>query len=92
VLHEEVPDVLPRIQARIRGHVKVAVRVLVDPSGNVVGQFLEDAGPSRYFARLAGDAAGKWQFAPVEDRASRVWLLRFEFTRSGATVHAVTPQ
>jgi serine/threonine protein kinase len=92
VLHQEIPEVSRVILGRIRGHVNVAVRVLVDPSGNVVGEFFENAGPSRYFARLAGDAAGAWTFAPTDQRGSRVWLLRFEFTREGATVRAVAPQ
>jgi outer membrane biosynthesis protein TonB len=92
VLHQEIPEVSRVILGRIRGHVNVAVRVLVDPSGNVVGEFFENAGPSRYFARLAGDAAGAWTFAPTDQRGSRVWLLRFEFTRDGATVRAVAPQ
>ena len=38
------------------------------------------------YARLAGEAADKWKFAPTDERGSRVWLLRFEFTRDGATV------
>jgi serine/threonine protein kinase len=92
VLHQEIPDVSRVILGKIRGHVNVAVRVLVDPSGNVVGEFFENPGPSRYFARLAGDAAGAWTFAPTDQRGSRVWLLRFEFTRDGATVRAVAPQ
>ena len=79
----------PIIQ-RIRGHVKVAVRVLVDPSGNVVGEFIEAAGPSRYFSRMASEAAEKWKFAPTDGRSPRVWLLRFEFTRDGATVNSAT--
>jgi hypothetical protein len=66
--------------------------VLVDPSGNVVGEFLENPGPSRYFARIAGDAAGEWKFAPADTQGSRVWLLRFEFTRGGATVDATAAQ
>ena len=86
VLHEELPEITPPIIDRIRGHVRVAVRVLVDPTGNVVGEFMENAGPSVYFARLASEAAGKWKFAPTDARDSRVWLLRFEFTRDGATV------
>jgi Protein kinase domain len=86
VLHEELPEITPPIINRIHGHVRVAVRVLVDPTGNVVGEFMENAGPSTYFARLASDAAGKWKFAPTDARGSRVWLLRFEFTRDGATV------
>ncbi len=92
VLHQQIPDVPHVILGKIRGHVNVTVRVLVDPSGNVVGEFFENAGPSRYFSRVAGDAAGAWTFAPTEARGSRVWLLRFEFTREGASVRAVAPQ
>ena len=88
VVYEEIPEVIPSIRARINGHVRVTVRVLVDPSGNVVGEFMESAGPSAYFARLAADAAGKWQFIPTDAHGSRVWLLRFEFTRDGATAEA----
>ena len=92
VMHQQIPEVPRVILGKIRGHVSVAVRVLVDPSGNVVGEFFENAGPSRYFARLAGDAAGAWTFASTEQRGPRVWLLKFEFTREGATVRAVAPQ
>jgi len=70
VLHQEIPEVPRTILGKIRGHVNVAVRVLVDPSGNVVGEFFENAGPSRYFSRLAGDAAGAWTFAPTDARGS----------------------
>jgi hypothetical protein len=83
ILYKVVPAVPPDILVKIHGHVNVRVRVLVDPSGDVVGQFLESAGPSRYFARVAGDAAGGWKFAPEEGRGSRVWLLQFEFTPDG---------
>jgi outer membrane biosynthesis protein TonB len=88
ILHEVTPEVARNIRERIRGHVNVAVRVLVDRDGNVVGQFLESPGPSRYFARVAGDAAQEWKFVPVEGQGSRVWLLRFQFDRAGATVNA----
>jgi hypothetical protein len=92
VLHQEIPEVSRVILGKIRGHVNVTVRVLIDPSGNVVGEFFENPGPSRYFARIAGDAAVAWKFAPTDERGSRVWLLRFEFTRAGAVVRAVAPQ
>jgi hypothetical protein len=68
------------------------VRVLVDPTGSVVGQFLERDGRSEYFAGLARDAAVDWKFAPTESRDARVWLLRFDFTRDGATAQAVVAQ
>ena len=88
VLHEELPEITRPIIVRIHGHVRVAVRVLVDPAGNVVGEFMESTGPSAYFSRLAGEAAGKWKFAPTDAHGARVWLLRFEFTRDGATAEA----
>jgi len=87
VIHEEIPKVPQRARETIRGHVKVAVRVTVDKTGNVVRDRFENAGPSRYFNRLASDAARKWKFT-ADNEGSREWLLRFEFGRDGTTVHA----
>ena len=53
-----------------------------------VDETLENPGPSKYFARLATDAARKWRFAPADNQDSREWLLRFEFTHDGTTAHA----
>jgi len=92
VLHEAIPDISQVIRAKIHGHINVTVRVLVDPSGDVVGEFLENPGPSRYFAHLASDAAVEWKFAPADDRGPRVWLLRFGFTRGGVTVNVAAAQ
>jgi hypothetical protein len=92
VPHEVVPEVSQVILDKIRGHINVTVRVLVDPSGDVVGEFLENPGPSRYFARLASDAAVGWKFAPTDDRGPRVWLLHFEFTRDGVTTNSTAAQ
>ena len=92
VVHEEIPVAARSALNTIHGHVKVAVLVIVDRSGNVVDAILQDPGPSRYFARLAKDAARKWKFAtaesPADNRDSRQWQLRFEFTRGGATARA----
>ncbi|MGH8306590.1 MAG: serine/threonine protein kinase, partial [Steroidobacteraceae bacterium] len=88
VLHQETPTVPRSARESIRGHIKVTVRVTVDRSGNVVGETLQTAGSSRYFARLASAAARKWKFAPADSRRPRVWLLRFEFTRGGTTARA----
>lgn len=85
VLHEVMPDVSPAALARIKSHIYVTVRVLVDPSGNVIGVLMQDPGTSKYFARLADDAARQWQFAPADDQGPRVWQVRFEFTRDGVT-------
>ena len=92
MLHEEIPDVPRRNRDTIRGHIKVAVRVTVDSSGNVDDETLENPGPSKYFARLATKAARKWKFAPAGNHDSRKWLLQFEFTRGGTTGHATTPR
>ena len=89
VVHEEIPNVSRSALATVHGRVKVTVRVTVDPSGKVVSDTLENAGPSRYFARVASEAARKWQFAPAPGNASRTWLVRFEFSHSGATGHVV---
>jgi TonB family protein len=88
VLHEVTPDVPKVFRERIRGQINVTVRVLVDPSGNVVGEFVESPGTSRYFARLASQAAEGWKFSPADNQGSRVWLVRFEFTRGGVTVRS----
>jgi serine/threonine protein kinase len=88
VLHQEIPDISRTARATIRGVIKVGVRVIVDRSGTVVATTLDHRASSKYFARAATDAAEKWKFAQAADQASRVWLLRFEFTRAGTTVHA----
>jgi TonB family protein len=92
VLHQDIPDISPSARASIRGRIKVVVRVTVDRSGNVIGEALENHGSSKYFARLATEAAKKWRFSPADDQGTRVWLLRFEFTRDGATAHAALAQ
>jgi len=88
VLHQEIPEVSHSARGTIRGDIKISVRVIVDRSGNVVATTLDHRASSKYFARAALDAAEKWQFAEATDQASRVWLLRFEFTRAGTTAHA----
>jgi hypothetical protein len=88
VLHQEIPDVSRSARESIRGVIKIAVRVIVDRSGDVVAATLDNRVSSKYFARAATDAAKKWKFAQAADQASRVWLLRFEFTRAGTTAHA----
>jgi protein kinase-like protein len=88
VVHEEIPAVSRGARDSIHGQIKVAVRVTVDRAGNVVAENLEVHGSSRYFARLASDAAKKWKFAPTENQSPREWLLQFDFSRGGVTGHA----
>ena len=88
VVHQELPDVSRSARASIRGIIKIAVRVTVERSGNVVAAVLDSRPSSKYFARATTDAAKKWTFSEAADPASRVWLLHFELTRTGTTVHA----
>lgn len=85
MLNEVLPDVPVKISSKIQGRVYVTVRVLVDPSGEVIGVLMENPGPSKYFARLAEQAARNWQFAPADTEGNRVWLVRFLFTRDGVS-------
>ncbi len=87
VVHEEIPSVSRRARASIRGTIKVTIRVTVDRAGKVIGQSPENRGSSKYFTRVSGEAAGKWRFV-ADSQDSRQWLLQFEFTRSGTSVHA----
>lgn len=91
VIHEEIPKASRGALATIHGHIRVAVRVSVGPSGQVVDETLDNPGPSPYFARVATAAAGKWTFAPADDGKTREWLLHFEFAPDGAAAHA-TPR
>jgi len=87
-INQAIPNV-PRSALRtIQGTVRVSVRVVVDPKGTVLAATADKAGPSRYFERLAIDAAKKWTFAPVDSEAHRMVLVRFSFTRDGTTASA----
>jgi TonB family protein len=91
VMHAQIPAVPRSALHTIRGHIKVAVLVTVDRLGKVADAALQYAGPSPYFARLAKEAARKWQFVPAAEQDSRKWLVTFEFNRDGTTGHA-TPR
>jgi TonB family protein len=88
-LHEEIPQVPARTLQTIRGHVRVTVRLIVDKDGNVFAALVDQHGPSRYFERVAIEAAKKWTFPPLDTAESRLELVRFDFTRQGATGRAV---
>lgn len=89
VLHRELPNVSPSARRTIQGKVRVNVRVAVDASGNVVEAALASPGPSKYFARLAEEAARDWKFAPAVANgqpAASEWMLRFAFGRTATEV------
>jgi TonB family protein len=92
VVKQVLPDVPTKARGSIQGRVKVSVRIRVDPSGSVVDAKLDSAGPSRYFANLALQAARRWRFRPAEIDGRDVfneWILRFAFLRNSTEVRAV---
>ena len=91
VLERVEPNVSASARATITGKVRVRVRLKVDDSGNVSQASLESAGPSRYFAGKALDAARRWKFSPARSDGHPVastWRLRFDFGRGGTQVYA----
>jgi TonB family protein len=87
VIQQVLPDVPRSATNTIHGTVRVAVRVHVDPAGNILGLNVVSGGPSPYFARLAADTARQWKFSPPRRNGQAIasmWDLRFEFIR-GAT-------
>jgi TonB family protein len=87
-IHEVIPDVPQSALNTIRGTVRVSVRVIVDNEGMVLAAAADDAGPSRYFERLALEAAKQWTFTPASSQEQRIVLVKFNFTRSGTTASA----
>jgi TonB family protein len=87
IAKQVLPEVLPRARNTIQGKVTASVRVEVDPSGDVSNATIESAGSSQYFSGLALNAARRWKFVPADGR--RVWILKFEFRRTGTKVAPV---
>jgi TonB family protein len=89
VVHTVMPAVSQSARNTLQGKLKVRVRVQVDNSGNVVSAVLDSPGPSKYFARLALEAARGWKFTPAQAHGQFVpseWTLRFGFTRRDTEV------
>ena len=84
VARRAVPNVPEKALRTIHGRVRVNVKVVVDGFGNVTGADFISAGPSRYFANQALEAAREWKFPRGNDR--RTWLLQFVFENTGVTV------
>jgi TonB family protein len=89
ILQRVLPDVLPSAMESIQGKVDFSVRVTVDPRGDVSDAELNSLGSSKYFARVALEAAKKWRFKPAEadgQAVPSVWILQFEFTQTGVEI------
>jgi TonB family protein len=91
VVRRVLPQISLSARRTIRGTIKVRVKVEVDAAGNVTETKLESAGPSRYFSRLALEAARNWKFSPVQaaESGTREWTLQFAFSRARTEVSAV---
>ncbi len=89
-VHEVIPEVPAGARRSVRGHIKVWVRVIVSRDGTVFAATPDRAGSSRYFERLALEAAKKWTFPPVDAPAQRLLQIHFDFSREGVTARAVT--
>ena len=90
VLNQVLPDVSDKARSTIWGTVRVAVKVHVDPVGNVAGAELDSPGPSRFFADKALQAAKNWDFAPAKLDGHNVasdWVIKFHFTPSAIKVY-----
>lgn len=84
-----IPDVPQSARRTIHGHIKVWVRVRVDQDGSVQSATTDLPGPSRYFRRLALEAAKKWTFPPDDAAVRRLMQVQFDFSRNGTTGRAV---
>jgi len=87
-INEVIPDVPQSALNTIRGTIRVTIRAIVDKEGKVVDATVQEAGASRYFARLALEASRKWTFAPSASQDQRVMQVRFYFKRGGVTARA----
>ena len=88
VVNQVLPDVPQKARDTIHGILRVSVRVHVDRSGSVVGAEFESSGPSKYFAKLAMQAAQSWKFTPTSKDAGRDFILSFDFTNTETKVYA----
>jgi TonB family protein len=84
VVHRVIPQVSPGARNTVTGMIRVLVKVDVDAAGNVTQARLQSPGPSKYFARLALEAARDWKFKPALANGQAVaseWVVRFGFSR-----------
>lgn len=91
VLKQVSPNASINALHTIHGRIKVRVRVGVDSYGNVQNAKLTTPGPSKYFARLAMQAAQQWKFTPPKTNGQPVasaWTILFEYTHSGISQQA----
>jgi TonB family protein len=79
-----MPEVSPSARRTIHGTIAVRVKVKVDAAGNVQEAKIESGRGSRYFSRIALDAARDWKFSPAQagEAGERAWKVQFRFSRT----------
>jgi TonB family protein len=87
-VNKVIPDVPKSALDTITGTIRVSVRVTLDKQGSILNATAVDRGPSRYFERLAVNASKQWTFTPATLEEKRTMLLKFNFTRNGASADA----
>jgi serine/threonine protein kinase len=91
VAAQVIPDVPRSAGNTIHGIIKISIRADVDETGNVTSTKFASHGSSKYFSKLAMDAADHWTFNPPQVAGRAVaseWLVKFEFSRSGTKANA----
>ncbi|MGH9711972.1 MAG: serine/threonine protein kinase [Candidatus Acidiferrales bacterium] len=89
VLEQSLPEISQKARDSIQGTVRVSVRVHVDPAGHVTSATFDSAGPSKFFADRALQAASRWKFLPPRVDGGNVpseWILRFDFSNASTKV------
>jgi hypothetical protein len=89
-VHEVIPDVPQSVLQSIHGHIKIAVRVIVEQDGSVFAALEDRTNANRQLQRLAIEAAKNWTFPPADTPTRRLMQIRFDFSHDGTTAGAVS--
>jgi TonB family protein len=83
VVKRILPEVTPSARHTIHGTIVVRVKVQVDAAGNVQQANIESGRVSKYFSRVALEAARAWKFSPAQsgETGDRHWVVKFGFSR-----------
>ena len=89
VVKRVTPEVSPAARRTIHGKILVRVKVNVDAAGNVENAKIESGNSSKYFSRIALEAARDWKFSPAAE-GDREWKLQFAFSRTATEASVVS--
>jgi TonB family protein len=93
VVKRVIPEVSAAARRTINGTVRVRVAVSVDPAGNVTSAEIEAGQTSKYFDRLALEAARNWKFSPAQaggQSGEKERNLQFAFSRAKTEAFVVS--